>query len=434
VDRSDLHQIIRAAGCTVTRHAADGFPAEFDCPDPWQKVRMLDALALRDARYDPRVRKIATAIAAIQPDTRPRTLARALHKNVARRVRYLGEGIETFQNAAETWRIRLGDCDDMARLLVALARSIGLDAQIVALPGRGGQPVHASCTVLGQWADPSMPGARFGEHPIAAYRRLRAAGAPTRYHGDMGDLGQADGGGGAAETRAILTAAWDQVPGLPGKTPAALQAVQAISSFEGGAGVGCWTSRGGATPCPGVCHNWGAEQLPGSPVTHDGSTPNCPAGSAPCVDSHPNADGSNTYFGVCFKTFDTREAGAVSYLRTLLVQFGTAGAIGSGDADAIASSMYRNHYFGGYGATAEERIAGYASAIERSAASVASSLGEPVYVTRKGGAGASDGDGGPLDALGPLLGSTAGLAALGVAGWIAYRRGWHRKLLTAIRF
>lgn len=421
MDRSDLHEIIRAAGCRVTRRAADGFPAEFDCPDPWQKVAMLDALATRDARYDPRVRKIATMIARIQPDTKPRTLARALHLNVGRRVRYLGEGIETFQSAAETWKLGLGDCDDMARLLVALARSIGLDAAVVALPGRNGTPVHASCTLLGRWADPSMPGARFGEHPLAAFRRLRGGGLPTRYHGDMGDLGQA--GGGAAETRAILSAAWDQVPGLPGKTDAALQMVQAISGFEGGAGVGCWTSRGGASPCPGVCHNWGAEQLPGSPVTHDGSTPACPAGSAPCVDSKPNADGSNTYFGVCFKTFDTREAGAVSYLHTLLVQFGAGSAVNSGDADAMAATMYRNHYFGGYGSTDAERIAGYATAIEKGAASVAGSLGEPVYVTRQGGSGAPTW---PVVAVGG--------AALAALGYVAVRRGWHRRVLAALRF
>jgi hypothetical protein len=85
---------------------------------------------------------------------------------------------------------------------------------------------------------------------------------------------------------------------------------------------------------------------------------------------------------VCFETYDSREAGAQDYLRVLLVRHGGARAVNSGSAEAMAKVMYENRYFGGFGATPEERIGHYADAIASSAATVASSLGESVMVSR----------------------------------------------------
>lgn len=424
MDRSELSSLIRRVGCTVTRPAADGFPAEYDCADPWAKVRMLDLLATRDARYDPRVRRIGVAIARAQRDTQPSTLARAILVNVSRRVRYVGEGIETFQTSSETWRTRLGDCDDMARLVVAIARSLGLDAEIVALANRDNVPIHASAKILGRWADPSVPGAAWGEHPVKAFRRIRGAGAPTRnYGGDMGDLGD------LAESRQIarqaLSEAWDTLADvLPAKTAAALQMVQAVAlGPEGSDGSGCWTHRGTAEPCPGVCHNWAGLQLPGSPTTHDGSVPDCPDGSAPCTDHLQ--DGSE--FGVCFMTYPSQAAGAAAYLKRLIVTHQTAAVVGSGSADQMAAQMYATHYFGGFGSTAEERINKYAQAIADAASQkIAPSLAEPLYVTRGGGSTA------PVVAKiqGYALPVAAGGAALALA-YLAFRSGVHRKLWRA---
>jgi hypothetical protein len=374
---------------------------------------MLDALAHWDARYDPRVRQIAIAIIRPLPDTEPARVAQALHAAVLRRVRYVGEGIETFQPAAETWSLGLGDCDDSARLVVALARSLGMSAEIRALANKRGVPVHATAAILGEWAECSLP-ARFGEHPLRAFRRLKSQGRPT-YNYSPGDLGDVGGGNDAARlaARAALSAAWDLVPGLPTKTDAALQMVQAVAlGPEGSDGGSCWSR------CPGVCHNWAGLQLPRSPVTHDGSVPDCPAGSAPCTDRL--RDGSE--YGVCFMTYDSQAAGAVAYLQRLIITHETAGEVGSGSADRMAAAMFRTHYFGGVAGSDADRIDTYAGAIAGAAERIAGSLGEPVYVTRGAGGLASR-----------ELAWGAGAAALALLGFYGYRRGWHKDAAKAAK-
>lgn len=398
------------AGCRVVRAARDGRPLEFDCPDVESKVRLLSLSAIWDARYDRRVRALAVGLVRGLPDLRPALIARVLQQAVKRRVRYLGEGIETFQSSFDTWRLGVGDCDDSARLLVALALSVGLEARIVALRNRRGVPVHACAVLDGRWAETTLDAA-LGEHPLEAFARLKRSGRPTRNYDGQTELAAVDDEPSTPQlTREILAAAWPTVPGLPPVSPAALQMVQAIANFEGGAGVGCWSR------CPGVCHNWGALQHPGSPVTHDGSTPDCPPGSAPCTDSHPNADGTSTPYGVCFETYPDRQAGAADYLRVLLIRHGGAAKVGSGDAYAMAEVMYRNRYFGGFGATPEERIGHYADAIATQAASIAPALGEPVMVERgpKGGAALS---------LGPVdIGTGLAVAGLTLVAWAALKR------------
>lgn len=391
MDRADVHALIEGAGCRVVRPATASHPAEFDCgDDPWRKVRLVNALAVQDGRYDRRIRKIATRIAACAPSTEPAFLAAWIQLAVQRRVRYLGEGIETFQPAYQTWRTRLGDCDDTARLIAALAISLGLEGRVIGLPGASGDPVHAVATIEGLWAEATLA-ARIGEHPRTALRRLQASGAPTKIYrsvsADLGDLGDPNAASRQA-ARAALSEAWDQVPGLPPKTDAALQMVQAVAlGPEGSDGGGCWGR------CPGVCHNWGGVQLPGSPVTHDGSEPDCPDGSSPCVDTTPQSDGSSKSYGVCFKTYASQADGAVDYIRTLVLRSNdTQAAVGTGDAHAMAVAMYESHYYQGFGATKEERVATYAKAIDAAATRIATSLGEPVYVTLHGNGSASSGD------------------------------------------
>src|SRR5262249_47232302 len=144
--------------------------------------------------------------------------------------------------------------------------------------------------------------------------------------------------------RAAIVEAWASDPSLPAPSPAAYQMVQAIAlGPEGSDGSGCWTNRGSAPPCPGVCHNWAGLQLPGSPTTHAGRVPDCPAGSAPCTDHL--ADGSE--FGVCFKTYASQAEGAADYLHRLMIVYGAGPVIGSGNADLVARTMYENHYFTG---------------------------------------------------------------------------------------
>jgi hypothetical protein len=398
MDRTEVHRMIERSGCRVIRPARGGFPAEFDCGDnPWAKVRMLNALAIADARYDRNVRRIAEKIAQRAPSTEPFALASWIQSCVQRRVRYVGEGIETFQSASKTWRLGLGDCDDSARLVAALALALGLDAEVQGMPGRDGNPVHAVARIEGRFAEASLA-ARYGEHPVKALRRLQADGKDTRIYRRSGmsgsDLNGPDDPNASARqaARAALSDAWDRIPGMPAKTDSALQMVQAIAlGPEGSDGGSCWSR------CPGVCHNWGGVQLPGSPVTHDGTEPSCPDGSAPCVDTTPQSDGSSKSYGVCFKTYPSQADGAVDYLRTLILRSNdTQTAVGSGSALKMADAMYDSHYFQGFGATREERVATYAKAIMSGARRISGSLGEPLYLSEDGGGGVSSDDAGML--------------------------------------
>jgi hypothetical protein len=180
VDREALAELVARTGCTLR-----GQPGEFDCPDGEAKLRLLDLAATYDARYDSRIRGLAVAIVRDHARTTGALdVARALHAAVKGRVRYLGEGIDTFQSSWQTWADGLGDCDDSARLLLALARSVGLRADMGVLRRPDGQPSHVVALLddgTGQttWAECTLD-AHFGEHPVAAYARLRARGIQPR--------------------------------------------------------------------------------------------------------------------------------------------------------------------------------------------------------------------------------------------------------------
>lgn len=208
-------------------------------------------------------------------------------------------------------------------------------------------------------------------------------------------------------TRAALAAAWVAVPGLPAVSTAALQMAQAIAAGEGGSGEGCWGQ------CPGVCHNWGAVQQPGSPVTHDGSTPNCPAGSAPCVDTTPTS-GGNVRYGVCFKTYADQAAGARDYLKTLVLRSqDTQRFVGSGNADAMARAMFESRYYHGWSTDPRAAESIYAHSIVTHAKQIAGCVGESVLVTR----------GDPVGVQWPLVAlASIGLSCLGWAAWDVWKR------------
>jgi hypothetical protein len=111
----------------------------------------------------------------------------ALFAFVRDQVRFTGDiaGVETLQAPHYTLRVMAGDCDDRAVLLVALARSIGLNASlrfrvIAANPSRPGtfSHVYVVANVRGQDValDPtystSRPGwqhpgpSRIGDYPV----------------------------------------------------------------------------------------------------------------------------------------------------------------------------------------------------------------------------------------------------------------------------
>jgi transglutaminase-like putative cysteine protease len=114
--------------------------------------------------------------AGTAPHDTPGELA-ALFAFVRDRVRFTGDiaGVETLQAPHYTLRVMAGDCDDRAVLLVAMARSVGLDANlrfrvIAANPGRPGtwSHVYAVANVRGREIalDPTYPSSRMGwQHP-----------------------------------------------------------------------------------------------------------------------------------------------------------------------------------------------------------------------------------------------------------------------------
>lgn len=143
---------------------------ELQLPSHAAKVQLLDRLATYDAKH-PTVRRLAEWLTE-PAGSDELAVARALHAAVRDGVRFVDEPTETFQHTLRTWQTEQGDCDDSTRALVALARSIGMDARLQTL---GNPPRHVWCQLgaEGQWwhAETSLA-AELGEHPLDAGRRL----------------------------------------------------------------------------------------------------------------------------------------------------------------------------------------------------------------------------------------------------------------------
>jgi len=164
--------------------------ARMSFTDPWAAARFLVRGAKEDAS-DPVVREYAAAIlrattsalgaSASGPTLSPavkRAVCEAIHRNVQQQIRFRKEPTETFQSARETLRLRLGDCDDHARLVMALTLALGIPAKLTffTAPGETGpEPVHVVCEQkpgnAWTWAETTIP-ARWGENPYDAYARL----------------------------------------------------------------------------------------------------------------------------------------------------------------------------------------------------------------------------------------------------------------------
>jgi hypothetical protein len=106
--------------------------------------------------------------------------------------------------------------------------------------------------------------------------------------------------------------------------------------------------------------NFGAMQC-GAKADKDGK---CPEGCFPARDSSPV---TGAYLA-CFQVHPTEEAGVAAFVRLVAVSRpGIAAVLPSGNVRQIAEAMHQARYYEGHGATVEERIAGYASALLRNA-------------------------------------------------------------------
>lgn len=176
----------------------------------------------------------------------------------------------------------------------------------------------------------------------------------------------------------------------PGYAPslAELQAVQAVSRLE--SGYGSWGNHPKCGNNGVGSNNWGSTQYPKLPK--DGG---CPDGTFLCEDYDAKHD---HHYKVCFYKYATPADGAASVVRNMTapVRKKTGEAIKTGDAEAISTAMYYEHYYGGFGKTDAERIEGHVKALTGAAQKIATALGEPLAVVRGGtsqGGSSSDGEG-----------------------------------------
>jgi transglutaminase-like putative cysteine protease len=123
---------------------------------------------------------IGAVRAAGAPEHDPAAQLEALHRFVRDQILFIGDiaGVETLQSPSYTLRMRAGDCDDRAVLLAALARSIGVPAELrfKAIAANPTQPgtfshVYVVARVSGQdiALDPTFHGNPAGyEYPLAS--------------------------------------------------------------------------------------------------------------------------------------------------------------------------------------------------------------------------------------------------------------------------
>lgn len=165
--------------------------------------------------------------------------------------------------------------------------------------------------------------------------------------------------------------------GQPAMTPQALQALQAVASFESNYGEPSHPPQWKGS------NNWGA-------VHSTKPNPPCdPATEFEWRDYNPSL---KKMVPTCFVKEPSPQAGAKRYLRHLVTKPLVRLALETGDADAVALAMYDSGYFTGVkesptGSAAERRAlnsAGYATGIARNASLIAAGIPEPLFVARRG--------------------------------------------------
>lgn len=161
------------------------------CESPWDWPALLTKLATADERLLA-VRMLAEAFKDVPRAEQPAAVLKWVQDNVtwtkdqpplklaawlaSLRAGLPGQPFERFGSPERTIALGMGDCDDSARLVRAVLRSLGHDARLCFL-GNDGSPSHVTAylpTAKGRyWLDASLA-ALPGEHPFDARKRLDA--------------------------------------------------------------------------------------------------------------------------------------------------------------------------------------------------------------------------------------------------------------------
>jgi transglutaminase-like putative cysteine protease len=98
--------------------------------DATQKSQWIDGMAYTDAKL-PLVRELGTRFARSRDPNDIEGVVRDLHRFVRDSVRYIPDpSYEEISDSQTILENGYGDCDDKARLFVALCRSVGIDSRI----------------------------------------------------------------------------------------------------------------------------------------------------------------------------------------------------------------------------------------------------------------------------------------------------------------
>lgn len=189
---TQLRRAAHNAGCRVLSIREVETPvgrvlcARFEGKDNEAAFRLLSEFSLDDVG-DPVARTLGLDIRQRFGPDQVR-MAKALQQWVKDHISYLPEPTETFQAPWYTIRTGVGDCDDHANLVHAIARNAGMKARVVPVRNKEGKITHA-CTQINvegvwSWTETTID-ADFDEPPRAAAARLRTEG--------RGDISGAEG-------------------------------------------------------------------------------------------------------------------------------------------------------------------------------------------------------------------------------------------------
>ncbi len=148
------------------------------CPDADSLLRLL-VTQVRRASQDPEIFDLARRMRRSYP--KDGQCARALHAWMRFAVKFLREPGEIFQRGRYTAKRGTGDCDCQTILLGGLGKAAGIRTRVMPFVKSKGDPRHVCAQFFhdGKWnyAETTIA-ARYGEHPIAAAKRLGIGSRP----------------------------------------------------------------------------------------------------------------------------------------------------------------------------------------------------------------------------------------------------------------